>query len=165
MTEGDYWQAPSEKVLDQLEPIHVSAKKQKIFKIDIPENSPTKTLSWYYRSDGDIYFGVFYDTAAQSSKKKEEKEIDPESKEMVYPYLKGAAKLVHEFDYVDLEKPGTYYLVLCNRHCWIQRRNVEIVVQLSAPDGGDAKRVSIDGTLKPIDEGLLQILHLKDYKD
>jgi len=163
MTEGDYWQAPSEKVLDQLEMLHVSAKKQKIFKVDIPENSPIKTLSWYYRSDGDIYFGVFHDPL--NSKKKEEKEIDPDSKEMVYPYLKGAAKLVHEFDYVDLEKPGTYYLVLCNRHSWLHRRNIEIVVQLSAPDGSDAKRVYLDGTIKPVDEGLLQILHLKDYKD
>ncbi|KAE9550019.1 hypothetical protein FO519_006769 [Halicephalobus sp. NKZ332] len=166
MSPEDYWQPPNEKILEQLEPIHVSAKKQKIFKIEIPENSPRKTLSWYYKCDGDIYFGVLFDSPHnQNPKKKEEKEIDPETKEMVYPFLKGTAKLVHEFDYVDLEKPGTYSLVLCNKHSWLQRRNIDILVQISAPDGTDAKRVYLDGTTSSINEGLLKTLHMRERKD
>lgn len=98
---------------------------------------------------------------------KEEKELETDSKELLYPFVKIAAKLVHEFDYVDLEKAGTYYLLFCNRHSWLHRRNMETLIQLSNADGSEPKRVFLDGTQSSMseDQSLLKILNLRNFKD
>uniref|UniRef100_A0AC34RFE6 CRAL-TRIO domain-containing protein n=1 Tax=Panagrolaimus sp. JU765 TaxID=591449 RepID=A0AC34RFE6_9BILA len=165
----EHWKPPSEKILAELETLHISAKKQKIFKIEVAENSPRRTLAWYYKTDGDVYFGVFFDPQNNQSskdKKKEDKEFfDVENNEMVYPLLKITAKLVHEFDYVDLERPGTYYAVFCNKHSWLHRRTVDVMFQTSAVDGTEPRRVYHDGTTSAIEEGILKSLQLRDFKD
>lgn len=61
----------------------------------------------YFRTEGDIHFGVFYEppatTSTEGSGQKEGKaseQLDTDHLEMVYPYLKLSAKLVHERDEV-----------------------------------------------------------------
>lgn len=160
-----------------MESFHVSAKKQKFYKIEIPEGQPLKTLSWYFQNDGDIFFGIFYDSSLSSSgaisngKKssavKEEKEFDTEAKEMVTPFVKITAKFVHEFDFLDLEKPGTYYILFCNRHSWLHRRNLDSLIQISNPDGSEPKRCFFDGTQASMSEeqSIIKILNLREFKD
>uniref|UniRef100_A0AC34F809 CRAL-TRIO domain-containing protein n=1 Tax=Panagrolaimus sp. ES5 TaxID=591445 RepID=A0AC34F809_9BILA len=173
----EYWKPPSELLLTLLESFHVSAKKQKFYKIEIPEGQPLKTLSWYFQNDGDIFFGIFYDSSLSSSgaisngKKssavKEEKEFDTEAKEMVTPFVKITAKFVHEFDFLDLEKPGTYYILFCNRHSWLHRRNLDSLIQISNPDGSEPKRCFFDGTQASMSEeqSIIKILNLREFKD
>lgn len=57
---------------------------------------------------------MFQETPSTSN----ENEFDTEEKEMVYPWLKLAAKLVHERDFVLCEKPGRY----CARSFHIHER-------------------------------------------
>uniref|UniRef100_A0A7E4VUH0 CRAL-TRIO domain-containing protein n=1 Tax=Panagrellus redivivus TaxID=6233 RepID=A0A7E4VUH0_PANRE len=174
LEEKDFWKPTHDNILELLEPIGISAKKQKYFKVEVGENQ-RKTLSWYYKTDGDINTGVFFDPLTSETKKdpkkkshgKDHEDIDAHSKEMVYPYLKITAKLVHEFDYVDLEEPGTYFLVFCNRHSWLQRRTVDVLCQISNADGSEARRVYLDGTLSPVpeDESLMKALDLRNIRD
>jgi hypothetical protein len=120
----------------------------------------------------EIYYGIFYDPITSpitNGKKasKDEKEFDTESKEMLLPFVKITAKFVHEFDYLDLEKPGTYYVLLCNRHSWLHRKNFEILLQLSNADGSEPMRVYLDGTQAsmPEKESLIKALNLRNIKD
>jgi hypothetical protein len=175
IAQEDYWKPPSDLLLTLLESFHVSAKKQKFFKIEIPENQQRKTLSWYFKNDGDIFFGIFFDptttsSAAVNGKKsvaKEEKDLETETKEMVLPFVKITAKFVHEFDYLDLEKPGSYYLLFCNRHSWLHRRNLDALIQISNVDGSEPKRIFFDGTQSSMseEESIMKILNLREFKD
>uniref|UniRef100_A0A914P5Z0 CRAL-TRIO domain-containing protein n=1 Tax=Panagrolaimus davidi TaxID=227884 RepID=A0A914P5Z0_9BILA len=136
IAQEDYWKPPSDLLLTLLEPFHVSAKKQKFFKIEIPENQQRKTLK-------------------------------TETKEMVLPFVKITAKFVHEFDYLDLEKPGSYYLLFCNRHSWLHRRNLDALIQVSNVDGSEPKRIFFDGTQSSMseEESIMKILNLREFKD
>uniref|UniRef100_A0AC34RQG6 CRAL-TRIO domain-containing protein n=1 Tax=Panagrolaimus sp. JU765 TaxID=591449 RepID=A0AC34RQG6_9BILA len=166
-SEDEYWQPPSETILNQLENLHIYARKQKIIKIQIDENSTKKTLSWYFKNDGDIYFGIFYDLKNDDENYQKDDEIDMDTKIMIYPFFKilGNFNLVHEFDFIDLKNYGTYYLCFCNKHCWLHRRNVEILVELSYSDGSEPERIFYDGKIDKNTEGILKTLKLRDFKD
>jgi len=53
----NYWKPSHHQVIDTLETLHVSPRKTKNLHVDI-EQTNTK-LSWYFKTDGDLYFGVF----------------------------------------------------------------------------------------------------------
>ena len=65
-------------------------------------------------------------------------DFDIETAEMVYPWFKLTAKLVHEFDAINCTRAGAYYLVFSNRHSWVKSRTVDLLVQTSDTNG--AKR-------------------------
>lgn len=158
----DYWQPPSEDILSQLEILYIYARKQKVIKVEVVKNSLKRTLSWYFKNDGDIYFGIFYDS---DSKENCKDEIDLDSKVMVYPMFKILGNLVHEFDFLDLKNFGTYYLVFCNKHCWFHRRTVEVMVELSLSDGSESERIFYDGKINGETEGILKTLKLREFKE
>ncbi|KAK5972933.1 CRAL/TRIO domain-containing protein [Trichostrongylus colubriformis] len=54
----DYWTPEDPELLNHLEHLHIPAKKSRHLTFDIVE---PKTLRWYFRTDGDIYFGVFFE--------------------------------------------------------------------------------------------------------
>uniref|UniRef100_A0A0K0D5Z0 CRAL-TRIO domain-containing protein n=1 Tax=Angiostrongylus cantonensis TaxID=6313 RepID=A0A0K0D5Z0_ANGCA len=47
----EYWVSDSPELLNQLESFHIPARKSRHMTIEITE---TKTLSWYFRTDGDV---------------------------------------------------------------------------------------------------------------
>jgi hypothetical protein len=56
---SDYWKPPKTEIVEALEVLHISARRLKYFKIDV-DHVP-KTLSWYFTTDGDVYFGIFFE--------------------------------------------------------------------------------------------------------
>ncbi|KAI1706359.1 CRAL/TRIO domain-containing protein [Ditylenchus destructor] len=141
-----YWQPSDEIDLpESLETIHISPRKSKNFRISVDKEN--YLLNWYFRTDGDVYFGVFYEPLSAKSVKDDGKDVEwAESKEMVYPWLKLSAKLYHEYDALLLTKPGTYEIVFCNRHCWLNRRTIDIVVHLTDAETNTTKRHFHDGS-------------------
>ncbi|GMT32998.1 hypothetical protein PFISCL1PPCAC_24295, partial [Pristionchus fissidentatus] len=144
-SEDEYWKPKDTVVLDALESMHIAARKRKHVKVDV--NEVGKKISWYFRTDGDVYFGVFFveGSGEHIEEAKKEKEIDPDEMEMVYPYWKLTAKLVHERDEIVCEKTGRYYLVFGNEHSWLTKRGVDLIVNVEKD--GETKRVHNDGSL------------------
>ncbi|KAH7714102.1 CRAL/TRIO domain-containing protein [Aphelenchoides avenae] len=140
------WQPPSQLVLKTLEPTQIPSRKTKVFRINV--DGGKKVISWYFRTDGDVYFGVFYEPSSSTLTKngKDEKEFDIDAREMVHPWLKLTAKIVHEMDAVECQWPGTYYVVFCNRHSWIHKRTVDLVLHLTDIESNVTKRCYQDGT-------------------
>lgn len=93
-------------------------------------------------------------------KKHEREDFDLDNKEMVYPFFKLTAKLVHEFDAIKCERPGTYYVVFGNKHSWLTSRSVDLLIQLSSEDG-QTKRCHYDGTMEVEPENLCIVKHLQ----
>lgn len=58
---SEYWKPPKLEIVEALETLHVSARRLKYFKVDV-DHVP-KTLSWYFTTDGDIYFGIFFEVS------------------------------------------------------------------------------------------------------
>ncbi|CAI4228254.1 unnamed protein product [Auanema sp. JU1783] len=138
----DYWQPDQNEIINDLESVHVGARKNKHITVEI--NEP-KEIKWYFRTDGDVYFGIFYEDP--DKKVQEEKDgFDHEKFEMVYPWLKLSAKLVHERDSFRCTVPGKYHIVFCNKHSWLSRRNVDLFVQIVDAEN-NKKRLHSDGTL------------------
>lgn len=140
---------PKLEFLKTLETIHISPRKARQFHIDVTE--PGKTISWYYSTDNEIFFGVFhepFDNTPTDNKiingLKQEKEVNTEELEMVYPWLKIAAKIRHESGSVECNRTGRYWLVFSNKTSWINKRTVNLTIQLS--DGKHTKRCHTDGT-------------------
>lgn len=77
--------------------------------------------------------------------------------EMVYPYFKLTAKLVHEFDAIECTRPGTYYVVLSNKHSWVKGRSISLLVQLSGKES-QTKRCKHSGTFEVEEDENLHIL-------
>ncbi|CAJ0938101.1 unnamed protein product, partial [Mesorhabditis belari] len=98
--EEKYWQPTDNDILAVLESFPVPARRARHFIIEAKEG---ETLSWYFRTDGDLYFGVFYQPSDEA---KQEKDLDSDSMELVYPFVKVAAKLVHERDTMKCLKSG-----------------------------------------------------------
>lgn len=71
---------------------------------------------------------------------------------MVHPWLKLTAKIVHEMDAVDCQWPGTYYVVFCNRHSWLHKRTVDVVLHLTDTETNVTKRCYPDGTQSTLTE-------------
>uniref|UniRef100_A0A183CZS1 CRAL-TRIO domain-containing protein n=1 Tax=Gongylonema pulchrum TaxID=637853 RepID=A0A183CZS1_9BILA len=142
--------ATDQDLLNSLETIVISPKKRRQIHVDVKESAK---LQWYFISDGDIYFGVFYQPVEQNSSvigtisgSRQEKEIDCDKLEMVYPWLRLAAKIVHEADSIECTRPGRYWIIICNRASWIHRKTVNLAVQLVDEKSGCAKRCHTDGT-------------------
>ncbi|KHJ77242.1 hypothetical protein OESDEN_23138 [Oesophagostomum dentatum] len=94
------WTGNSQEVLNHLESFRIPARNRSHITAEITE---PRTLSWYFRTDGDIFFGVFYEATHSSSG---EHRLDLETMEMVYPWFKLSAKLVHEKDSIKCTKSG-----------------------------------------------------------
>lgn len=62
---SDYWKPPKLEIIEALEALHVSARRLKYFCIDV-DHVP-KILSWYFTTDGDVYFGVFFEAILLSN--------------------------------------------------------------------------------------------------
>ncbi|VDL75446.1 unnamed protein product [Nippostrongylus brasiliensis] len=137
---NEYWVPENPELLHHLEHLHIPAKKTRHISLDITE---PKTLNWYFRTDGDVFFGIFYEGKLDSN---ENHHIEVDSLEMIYPWLKLSAKLVHERDSLVCQRSGRYHIVFCNRHSWFSRRTVEHY--LYATDAEEkAHRVHSDGSL------------------
>ncbi|WKY14756.1 hypothetical protein Q1695_000354 [Nippostrongylus brasiliensis] len=137
---NEYWVPENPELLHHLEHLHIPAKKTRHISLDITE---PKTLNWYFRTDGDVFFGIFYEGKLDSN---ENHHIEVDSLEMIYPWLKLSAKLVHERDSLVCQRSGRYHIVFCNRHSWFSRRSVEHY--LYATDAEEkAHRVHSDGSL------------------
>uniref|UniRef100_A0AC35UG41 CRAL-TRIO domain-containing protein n=1 Tax=Rhabditophanes sp. KR3021 TaxID=114890 RepID=A0AC35UG41_9BILA len=141
--EEEYWKPMMPGIIDTLEHLVVHARKNKVICIEV---ETPKELAWYFKSEGDVFFGVFYDS--QNSIKSDEhlEKFDFEDTEMVYPWLKIAAKLVHEAGTIKLDRPGKYYMVFGNKHSWIAKRTIELGLQLR--DATGIKKHSLDGSLQ-----------------
>uniref|UniRef100_A0A1I7XGB9 CRAL-TRIO domain-containing protein n=1 Tax=Heterorhabditis bacteriophora TaxID=37862 RepID=A0A1I7XGB9_HETBA len=137
---NEYWKPDDQELLNNLEVFHVQARKYKYYSIEIFE---PKKLSWYFRTDGDIFFGVFFESSDLINN---DKEFDIDSLEMVYPWLKLSAKIVHERDSIICDRNGKYHVVFCNKHSWLSRRTVDSCVHITDSDG-NIKRLHSDGTL------------------
>ncbi|MFH4974152.1 hypothetical protein AB6A40_000861 [Gnathostoma spinigerum] len=145
-----FWSIKSDEVLEHLEVVQIAPRKTRQIYVDIEETG--LQISWYFSTDGDVFFGVFHQFTEEGTKSKSlthglvaEKEVDYDKTEMVYPWIKIAARIVHETDSVKCERPGRYWLVFCNQKSWLQRRTVNIVLQITHPDG-KKKRLYLDGT-------------------
>ncbi|VDO82554.1 unnamed protein product, partial [Onchocerca flexuosa] len=132
-----------------LETITISPGKQHLIYVDVKDKG--NKLQWYFTTDGDINFGVFYEPPHQIllsneaiSDIRQEKEINIDELEMVYPWLKLAAKLVSEADSIECTRPGRYWIIICNKLSWIRRKTVNLVIQLVCKD--NAKRCCSNGT-------------------
>ncbi|XGW30303.1 hypothetical protein V3C99_009353 [Haemonchus contortus] len=136
----EYWTPENSELLHHLEHLHIPAKKTRYITLEISE---PKTLSWYFRTDGDIYFGVFYESKHET---KNEHHLDTDSMDMIYPWLKLSAKLVHEKDSVDCQKSGRYHIVFCNKHSWLSRRTIDHYIHITDQEG-NSERVHSDGNL------------------
>lgn len=89
-----------------------------------------KKLNWFFTSDGDLLFGVFF-RKGQSEPLVTPTEGDILDKlEMAHPYFRLGAKLVPERGSVKCEENGTYYVVLCNKHSWFYKRNVHLKIEI-----------------------------------
>lgn len=140
------------ELISMLETIYISPRKAKQFHVDVTEAG--KKLSWYYSTDGDIFFGVFYqhfdDIPADNTitnGSRQEKEDNTDELEMVYPWLKITARITHESGTVECARAGRYWLVFSNKTSWINKRTVNLMMQLS--DGENSKRYHTDGTFSP----------------
>ncbi|TKR81057.1 hypothetical protein L596_014996 [Steinernema carpocapsae] len=146
LKQEEYWKPTDFKTIETLETIHVSPRKMKNLHVDVEQQNNAK-LTWYFKSDGDIYFGVFYQPAGGEAHHGKEKEVDIDALEMVYPWLKIGARLVHEQGAVECVRPGRYYIVFSNKQSWLHRRTIDFHVQITAESS--SKRIHYDGTLSP----------------
>uniref|UniRef100_A0A0N5B3M0 CRAL-TRIO domain-containing protein n=1 Tax=Strongyloides papillosus TaxID=174720 RepID=A0A0N5B3M0_STREA len=152
--EHEYWQPKYPKILTTLEQLHVGARKNKLICIDI---ETPKQLGWYFRTDGDVYFGIFYDSK-NTIKEDDHEKIDTDKLEMVHPWLKISAKLVHEGGSINLNKPGKYYMTFGNKHSWLSRKSIELTIQLNDELG--TRKHTIHGGIEEVkeDENIFKIL-------
>nr|CTP81039.1 Bm2157 [Brugia malayi] len=134
-----------------LETIIILPGKRRQIYVDIKEKG--NKLQWYFTTDSDISFGVFYEPPHQilSSNKaitgmRQGQEINTDELEMVYPWLKLSAKLVPEVDSIECTTPGRYWIIICNKSSWMRRKTVNLVIQLVYKDSGYAKQCHSDGT-------------------
>ncbi|KAK6060311.1 hypothetical protein COOONC_02033 [Cooperia oncophora] len=56
---SEYWTPENSDLIHHLEHLHIPAKKTRHITVEICE---PKMLRWYFRTDGDVYFGVFYES-------------------------------------------------------------------------------------------------------
>ncbi|EPB71247.1 hypothetical protein ANCCEY_09668 [Ancylostoma ceylanicum] len=92
---------------------------------------------------------------------KKDKELDLNSMEMVYPWLKLSAKLVHENDSITCERIGRYHIVFCNKHSWLSRRKIDICMQVTDVNG-NSKQLHSNGLLS---HAPAQVKHLVRQND
>ncbi|KAI6173827.1 CRAL-TRIO domain and GOLD domain-containing protein [Aphelenchoides besseyi] len=157
LPQSEYWTVPQPEIVKALHPLNISARKVKYFRIEV--NEVPKTLSWYFTTDGDVYFGVFYEPHNQSkvtSGKYEKEEFDLDTKEMVYPWLKLTAKLVHEFDAIHCTRPGAYYVAFGNKHSWVMARHIDVMIQVT--DDTQTSKCYTDGRLETLNNPAAHIV-------
>lgn len=140
---NNYWRVDNADLIDALEGFHVGARKNRHVVVNV---TSAKDLKWYFSTDGDIYFGIFFEGDATNNNV-EENEPNLDSMEMVYPWLKITAKLVHEIDGISMNRIGKYHIVFCNKHSWIHRRCVQFYGQIHDNAENTFKRLYTDGTM------------------
>ncbi|KAL3989544.1 CRAL/TRIO domain family protein [Acanthocheilonema viteae] len=136
---------------DNLETIIISPGKQSQIYVDVKEKGDR--LQWYFTTDSDINFGVFYEPPHQilssnSAINDIRQNIDTDKFEMVYPWLRLTARLVPEADSIECITPGRYWIIICNKSSWMRRKTVNLIIQLVYKDSGYAKRCHSDGTFE-----------------
>ncbi|KAI6205721.1 CRAL-TRIO domain and GOLD domain-containing protein [Aphelenchoides besseyi] len=157
LPQSEYWTVPQPEIVKALHPLNISARKVKYFRIEV--NEVPKTLSWYFTTDGDVYFGVFYEPHNQNkvtSGKHEKEEFDLDTKEMVYPWLKLTAKLVHEFDAIHCTRPGVYYVAFGNKHSWVMARHIDVMIQVT--DDTQTSKCYTDGRQETLNDSTAHIV-------
>ncbi|KAL3103391.1 hypothetical protein niasHS_002577 [Heterodera schachtii] len=164
----DHWQPKQSQILDKLQCFHIGARKSKVFRVQIEAEGATNSLSWYLRTDGDIFFGVFFEEAKKESVQCQLKGMPTEyaeanstpppngqnkvsshggenrmtnELEWIYPWLKLSARLHHEWDCVDCSRPGIYWLLFSNKHNWLHRRTIEVYVQIERIEKGGKRQI------------------------
>ncbi|CAG9540983.1 unnamed protein product [Cercopithifilaria johnstoni] len=134
-----------------LETITISPGKRHQIYVDVKEIG--YRLQWYFTTDNDINFGIFYEPPHQIppsngaiSGMRQEKDIDTDKLEMIYPWLRLSARLVPEADSIECITPGRYWIIICNKSSWMRRKTVNLIIQLVYKDSSYAKRCHSDGT-------------------
>uniref|UniRef100_A0A183BK20 CRAL-TRIO domain-containing protein n=1 Tax=Globodera pallida TaxID=36090 RepID=A0A183BK20_GLOPA len=185
-----HWQPKHRRILDKLQCFHIGARKSKAFRVQIEGAGGTNILSWYLRTDGDIFLGVFFEPDENSQCQQNGKSADSDSLpadqkgqqnkvsvggehqmadqlEWVYPWFKLSARLHHEWDCVDCSRPGSYWLLFSNKHNWLNRRTIEVIVQIErVEESGKSKirNVFPEGKEPTIDgETEEETLSLREY--
>ncbi|PIC21602.1 hypothetical protein B9Z55_026377 [Caenorhabditis nigoni] len=137
-----YWKVEKADLVEALEGFHINTGKSRQVVINVTQAQ--RELKWYFATDADVYFGVFYEGDAINNNFEEHPNLD--NLEMVYPWLKITAKLVHEKDGIKLNRVGRYRIVFNNKHTWVARRYVQFYGQIQ--DGDNSyKRLFTDGTM------------------
>ncbi len=54
----NYWQPSELEICNSLETLHLTARKRRALHLEV--DAPGHTVNWYFKTDGDIYFGVFH---------------------------------------------------------------------------------------------------------
>lgn len=92
-------------------------------------------LSWFFRTDGELFFGVFRhdDTSTDEPQKR-----DLSTMHMAHPWLRVGARFVPERGRIESASAGVYYFVFCNRSSWFTKRQVHIVID----DGHQRRRIN-----------------------
>ncbi|CAK5077463.1 unnamed protein product [Meloidogyne enterolobii] len=177
------WQPIEPRVLNHLEHLSIGPRKYKFLKIQIDPNAAKKHfLSWYFRTDGIIQFGVFFEPLRNERKENKQNgkylnghhngitiptagtrpsiEYFENNMEWVYMWFKLTAKIHHEWDSVECTQPGIYWIMFSNCHSWIHKRYVEFIIQLAGEENEQTniKRIWHD---KREEENN----NLKDYED
>lgn len=122
---------------DDLLHLKVNAGRRKLVHIHISE-SPTK-LSWYFKTDGELEFGIFHKPHnIEEHEDHEKSKLEVENLRMVTPWFRLGAKLVPERGSHVCDQTGSYFLIFCNRNSWFSRRNVF----LHFKTGRNSKRIT-----------------------
>uniref|UniRef100_A0A8R1E3M8 CRAL-TRIO domain-containing protein n=1 Tax=Caenorhabditis japonica TaxID=281687 RepID=A0A8R1E3M8_CAEJA len=138
---SQYWSVENPDIVASLEGFHVGTRKHKNIVFDVTNAAD---LKWYFSTDGDIYFGIFYE--GNITNNNTESGVNLDNMEMVYPWLKIAARLVHEQDELSLNRPGRYHIIFCNNHSWLSRRAVQFYAQIFDHSDKSCRRLHSDGT-------------------
>ncbi|KAL7080254.1 hypothetical protein ACQ4LE_000971 [Meloidogyne hapla] len=147
------WQPIEPQILNHLEHLSIGPRKYKFFKIQIDPNIDKKHfLSWYFRTDGIIQFGVFFEPLKNERKdsKQNGKQLNghhngiistnsgrpsiehfENNMEWAYMWFKLTAKIHHEWDSIECTQPGIYWIIFSNTHSWLHKRFVEVIIQLT----------------------------------
>lgn len=128
----EYYQhkASNDPHKSQLAHLQVHAGQRKFIPFRCSSGS---TLAWFFTTDGEINFGVYYkhyrDGENLSSLPSSDEDV-LEKLEMVQPHFRIGAKLVPERCSIECEENGVYYFVFCNKRSWFYKRNVYLRIEV-----------------------------------
>jgi hypothetical protein len=128
---------------DGLTTISVHARHRKVVPVHVTadgtdDDSKTAAgggaLSWYFRSDGDFWFGVFRlpNKMENVSKHQLEAKLNVDTLEMAFPWLRVGAKVMPEYGHIENVPIGMYVFVFCNQKSWLTKRHVHIKISTNA---------------------------------
>uniref|UniRef100_A0A915JE39 CRAL-TRIO domain-containing protein n=1 Tax=Romanomermis culicivorax TaxID=13658 RepID=A0A915JE39_ROMCU len=136
--------------LDHCLHLQVNARRRRFLPVEC--HSADMVIEYFFTSDAELNFAVFFDPAIVEPHKTDQNdrnrhsifsfgawkqnqhhspnEIDTDQMVMIKPPFCVGARYAPERGVVPCDRPGTYYFVFCNKHCWMTRRNVYLHLNL-----------------------------------